>query len=132
MFLELEVDRLCHPPIAKAALGRVGIWRGGFRSNISVAASMRKEHQKPAKVRPSLADRFMLAVSFSRAVDGVWIGSYRAPEYLPLVERALFLIRQKSPLRYCLIRPSTLWPSVETLRGGKICLTRVFSSAKSA
>ena len=98
----------------------------------STKFTMRKEHQKPAKVRPSLADRFMLAVSFSRAVDGVWIGSYRAPEYLPLVERALFLIRQNSPLRYCFIRPSTLWPSVETLRSGKICLTRDFSSAKSA
>jgi hypothetical protein len=36
----------------------------------STKFTMRKEHQKPAKVRPSLADRFMLAVSFSRAVDG--------------------------------------------------------------
>jgi hypothetical protein len=66
----------------------------------STEFTMRKEHQKPTKVRPSVADRFMLAVSFSRTVDGLWIGSYRTPEYLSRVERALVLIRVHSPLHY--------------------------------
>jgi hypothetical protein len=61
---------------------------------------MRKEHQKSSKVRPSVADRFMLAVSFSRTVDGLWIGSYSSPDYLPYVDRALLLIKQHSPLHY--------------------------------
>jgi hypothetical protein len=61
---------------------------------------MHKKHQRPAKVRPSVVDRFMLAVSFSRTIDGLWIGSYRAPAYLSHVERALVLIREHSPLHY--------------------------------
>ena len=63
--------------------------------------TMRK---KPAKARPSVADRFMLAVSFSRTIDGVWIGSYRTPEYLSHIERALVLVKEHSPLHYSRIR----------------------------
>ncbi|MDB5608519.1 MAG: hypothetical protein JWP25_5419 [Bradyrhizobium sp.] len=61
---------------------------------------MRKERQKPSKFRPSLIDRMQLAASFSRQVDGIWIGNYFAPEHLSLVERALLLVKQHSPLHY--------------------------------
>ncbi|WP_407154843.1 hypothetical protein [Bradyrhizobium sp. STM 3557] len=61
---------------------------------------MRKERQNSTKVRPGIVDRFLLAISYSRTVDGLWIGSYRTPEYLSHVERALALLREQSPLHH--------------------------------
>jgi hypothetical protein len=61
---------------------------------------MRKERKKPPKVRPSLIHRMQLAASSGRQVDGIWIGTYFAPEHLPRVERALLLVKQHSPLHY--------------------------------
>jgi hypothetical protein len=62
---------------------------------------MRKEHHKPPKVRPNLVDRIELAMSTSRRVDGVWIGSWRGSlEDLTRVEDTLLLIKQHSPLDY--------------------------------
>lgn len=61
---------------------------------------MRRELQKPPKARPSLIDRIQLAASYGRQVDGIWIGSYFAPEHLSRVERALLLVKQHSPLHY--------------------------------
>jgi hypothetical protein len=61
---------------------------------------MHKERQKPPKVRPSLIDRISLAASSGRQVDGIWIGTYFAPEHLPCVEHALLLVKQHSPLHY--------------------------------
>ncbi|MBR0869792.1 hypothetical protein JQ633_05445 [Bradyrhizobium tropiciagri] len=61
---------------------------------------MRKERQKPLKVRPSLIYRMQLAASSGRKVDGIWIGSYFAPEHLSRVEHALLLVKQHSPLHY--------------------------------
>jgi hypothetical protein len=61
---------------------------------------MRKERQKPPKVRPSLIDRMQLAASSGRQVDGIWIGTYFAPEHLSRVEHALLLVKQHSPLHY--------------------------------
>jgi tetratricopeptide (TPR) repeat protein len=60
---------------------------------------MRKERQKPAKVR-RLVDRMLLALSSGRQVDGIWIGTGFAPEHLSRVERALLLVKQHSPLHY--------------------------------
>jgi tetratricopeptide (TPR) repeat protein len=60
---------------------------------------MRKERQKPAKVR-RLVDRMLLALSSGRQVDGIWIGTGFAPEHLSRVERALLLVKQHSPLQY--------------------------------
>jgi hypothetical protein len=42
----------------------------------------------------------MLAVSFSRRIDGIWVGAYRRPEHLILVEAALLLIKEHGPLFY--------------------------------
>lgn len=65
---------------------------------------MRKERHKPPQVRPRLVDRIELAMSTSRHVDGVWIGSCRgSPEDLTRVEGALLLIKQHSPLDYARI-----------------------------
>jgi hypothetical protein len=61
---------------------------------------MRKERQKSLKVRPRLIDRMQLAASSGREVDGIWIGTYFAPEHLSRVERALLLVKQHSPLHY--------------------------------
>ncbi len=62
---------------------------------------MRKERQKPPKVRLGLFDRIGLASSTSRRLDGIWIGSFRgAPEDLTRVEHALLLVKQHSPLDY--------------------------------
>jgi hypothetical protein len=61
---------------------------------------MRRKRQKPSKDRPSLIDRIQLAASYGRQVDGIWIGSYFAPEHLSRVERALLLVKQHSPLHY--------------------------------
>jgi hypothetical protein len=68
---------------------------------------MRKELQKPLKVRPSLltrmhrgVERMMLAASSGRQVDGIWIGAGPASEDLWLVELALLLVKQHSPLHY--------------------------------
>jgi hypothetical protein len=60
---------------------------------------MRKKRQKPPKVR-RLVDRMLLAASSGRQVDGIWIGTYFAPEHLSRVERALLLVKQHSPLHY--------------------------------
>jgi hypothetical protein len=65
---------------------------------------MRKERHKPPQIRPRLVDRMGLAMSTSRHVDGVWIGSRRgSPEDLTRVEGALLLIKQHSPLDYARI-----------------------------
>src|SRR5882672_5312369 len=61
---------------------------------------MRKERHKPPQVRPRLLDRMQLAMSTARHVDGIWIGSWRTPEDLTRVERALLLVKQHSPLHY--------------------------------
>jgi hypothetical protein len=61
---------------------------------------MRKESQRPPKVRPSLINRIQLAASSGRQVEGIWIGAYFAPEHLSRVERALLLVKQHSPLHY--------------------------------
>jgi hypothetical protein len=59
---------------------------------------MRKERRNSSQ--PSLIDRLQLKASFSRRVDGVWIGAYFSPTHLYRVEEALGLIRQYSPLQY--------------------------------
>jgi hypothetical protein len=41
-----------------------------------------------------------LAMSTARRVDGIWVGSWRTPEDLTRVERALLLVKQHSPLHY--------------------------------
>jgi hypothetical protein len=66
---------------------------------------MRKERHKPSQLRPRLVDRIELAMSTSRHVDGVWIGSWgRTPEEdLTRVEGALLLIQQHSPLDHARI-----------------------------
>jgi hypothetical protein len=61
---------------------------------------MRRERQKPPKVRPNLLDRMQLAASFGRQVDGIWVGSYFPTEHLSRVEGALLLVKQHSPLHY--------------------------------
>src|SRR5687767_10756012 len=61
---------------------------------------MRKERHKPPQARLRLLDRMQLAMSTARHVDGLWIGSWRTPEDLTRVERALLLVKQHSPLHY--------------------------------
>jgi hypothetical protein len=61
---------------------------------------MRKKRHKPPQVRPRLLDRMQLAMSTGRHIDGIWIGSWRTPEDLTRVERALLLVKQHSPLHY--------------------------------
>ena len=60
---------------------------------------MHKDQRSP-KVRPSLIERMQLATSSGRKIDGIWIGSYFAPEHLSRVESALLLAKQHSPLYY--------------------------------
>src|ERR1700733_1925340 len=65
---------------------------------------MRRERNKPPPVRPRLLDRISLAISKSRRVDRLWIGScVRSTEHLSRVEDALALIKQYSPLDYARI-----------------------------
>jgi hypothetical protein len=65
---------------------------------------MRRERHKPPPVRPRLLDRISLAMSKSRRVDRLWIGSFvRSTEHLSRVEDALALIKQYSPLDYARI-----------------------------
>jgi hypothetical protein len=65
---------------------------------------MRKESCKPRPVRVRLLDRMDFAMSASRHVDGIWIGSWRGnSEDLARVEEALSLIKQHSPLDYARI-----------------------------
>jgi hypothetical protein len=59
---------------------------------------MRNERDQPPE--PRLTDKFYLAASAARHVDGVWIGSYWGPELLPRIESALLLVNQYSPLHY--------------------------------
>lgn len=61
---------------------------------------MRKERQKPPEVRPRIIDKMQLALSTGRQVDGIWIGSWRTPEDLTRIERALLLVKQHNPLHY--------------------------------
>jgi hypothetical protein len=66
--------------------------------------TMRAQRHKPNQVRPRLVERIELAMSTSRHVDGLWIGSWHdSPEHLTRVENALSLIRQHSPLDYARI-----------------------------
>lgn len=53
----------------------------------------------------SLFERISLAISTSRRVDGIWIGSYwGSPKHLARVEQALLLVKQHSPVHYsCVI-----------------------------
>jgi hypothetical protein len=52
-----------------------------------------------------LFERIGLAISTSRRVDGIWIGSYwGSPKHLARVEQALLLVKQHSPVHYsCII-----------------------------
>jgi hypothetical protein len=50
--------------------------------------------------RPGLFARLQLAMSTSRYIDGLWVGSWRTPSDLRRVEDALLLIKQYSPLHY--------------------------------
>lgn len=50
--------------------------------------------------RPGIIDRIQLALSTSRDVDGIWVGSWRTPSDLRRVEDALVLIKQHSALHY--------------------------------
>jgi hypothetical protein len=60
---------------------------------------MRKDSNSPRRVRISPFDKLGLAMSTSRHVDGIWIGSLgRSTQELMRVESALSLIRQYSPL----------------------------------
>ena len=53
----------------------------------------------------SLLERISLAISTSRRVDGIWIGSYwGSPKHLARVEQALLLVKRHSPVHYsCII-----------------------------
>src|SRR5262249_27615502 len=53
----------------------------------------------------SLFERIDLAISTSRRVDGIWIGSYwGSPKHLARVEQALLLVKRHSPVHYsCII-----------------------------
>src|SRR6188508_1363170 len=62
------------------------------------ATDMPKQQRDVA--RPGLLDRIQLAMSTSRYVDGIWVGSFRTPSDLRRVEDALSLIKQYSPLQY--------------------------------
>jgi hypothetical protein len=59
---------------------------------------MREERDQPPE--PGLFDKFNLAMSTGRDVDGLWIGSYWDLELLPRIESALLLLQQHSPLQY--------------------------------
>jgi hypothetical protein len=60
--------------------------------------------KRPPRARPRIVDRIQLAMSVSRHLDGIWIGSWRGrPEDLTRVEAALLLIKQHSPLDYARI-----------------------------
>jgi len=61
---------------------------------------MRKERRKPPQVRPGILVRLQLRWSTGRHVDGLWIGSWRTPQDLPRIERALLLVKNHSPLHY--------------------------------
>jgi hypothetical protein len=61
---------------------------------------MREKHQKPSNGRPSIIDRMQFRLSSGRRLDGIWIGSYFAPQHLPRVEHALLLVKNHSPLHY--------------------------------
>jgi hypothetical protein len=63
---------------------------------------MCNERDQPPE--PRLTDKFYLAASAARHVDGVWIGSYWGPELLPRIESALLLVKQYSPLHYARLR----------------------------
>ena len=66
--------------------------------------TMNTKRDKTPRVRPRIADRIKLAMSISRHLDGIWIGSWRdRPEDLTRVESALLLIKQHSPLDYARI-----------------------------
>src|SRR5882757_7752189 len=59
-------------------------------------------NRRPAK--PRIVDKIELAMSVSRHLDGIWIGSWRRiSEDLMRVESALMLIKQHSPLDYARI-----------------------------
>jgi hypothetical protein len=76
---------------------------------------MPKERQGAPKARQSLLDRLSLAVSASRRVDGIWIGSFRGePKDLTRVETALALVKQHSPVHYsCIVNNlERIWISV--------------------
>lgn len=65
---------------------------------------MRKQRHKPPQLRLGLVDRIQLAMSTSRHLDGVWIGTLRgSQDDLSRVEGALSLIKQHSPLDYARI-----------------------------
>ena len=65
---------------------------------------MSKKRHTPPQARPSIVDKLELAMSISRHLDGIWIGSWRSrPDDLTRVEGALLLIKQHSPLDYARI-----------------------------
>jgi hypothetical protein len=65
---------------------------------------MSKKRHRPPQARLRIADRIQLAMSSSRHLDGIWIGSWSdRPEDLTRVEAALLLIKQHSPLDYARI-----------------------------
>jgi len=70
----------------------------------------------------SLLERISLAMSTSRRVDGIWIGSFRdSLADLARVEQALLLVKQHSPVHYsCIINNlERIWISVLTHIGAK-------------
>jgi hypothetical protein len=65
---------------------------------------MSKKRHRPPQTRLRIVDKIQLAMSASRHLDGIWIGSWRGrPEDLTSVESALLLIKQHSPLDYARI-----------------------------
>ena len=65
---------------------------------------MSDKRYKLPRPKPRLVDRFQLAISKSRHVDGLWIGcTSGVAEHLTRVEAALLLVRQHSPLDYARI-----------------------------
>jgi hypothetical protein len=65
---------------------------------------MSNKRHKPPRARPRIVDRIGLAISVSRHLDGIWIGSWRGTaEDLTRVEGALLLIKQHSPVDYARI-----------------------------
>jgi hypothetical protein len=65
---------------------------------------MSKKRHRPPQARPRIVDRINLAMSISRHLDGIWIGSWRGrPDDLTRVEAALLLIKQHSPLDHARI-----------------------------
>src|SRR5262245_29085893 len=71
--------------------------------------------------QPRLVDRYCFAISTSRRVDGIWIGSYRGSQDLERVEQALLLVKQHSPVHYsCIINNlERIWTSVLTHKGAE-------------